>query len=223
MEKKDNSFVYGALGFLGVIVVGVIALLVYKFVFNNKDYVIDAYNNSYTLRVRDVFTKEEINNYSEEELDTLLGYDIKIPKIDLDTEDAKKINNDIYDLIKGYTNDVDNRRNIDNFFMKYDYEYKILDDIIFIQLNYIGYAFPGGGTIEQYLYYYDIKTNKELKNEDIMKRFNINSDMINEKLNNPDECFIELSKFYPKDDNTFIVYVPTNEYEGNEKIEIKFK
>ena len=220
---KDKSYVYVLIGFFSMLIVGLIGFLVYEFMIkdNDMEYVIDAYNNAYVIKARETISEEEQKNYTEDELNTLLGYDFKIPKINLETEAAQKINNDMYDLIKGYTNDLENKRNASDGFIKYDYEYIILDEVIYIKLNYTGYAFPGGGTMEQYLYYYDLKDNKELTNEDIMKKYQITTEDINQKLSNPTEYFPTLSRFYPKDGKHFTVYVPTNEYEGNEVIEIE--
>lgn len=111
------------------------------------------------------------------------GPNFKIPKINIDSNDARKINDEIEEMVENaqqYVEDY-NKNNIEGGGPSYiDYHYYINNDILSVVIEYSsGYDF-----MEYKVYNINVKTGKEYTNEDILKVKNISIDKFEERLSN---------------------------------------
>jgi len=96
------------------------------------------------------------------------GWQLDVPCIASNNENAKKINDSIYNII--YENRV---------FQKVEYEYFTNDNIISLVINISGFMGAGSGE-ENIVYNFDKNTYELVSNTDILKYLNLNvADFIN--------------------------------------------
>ena len=103
-----------------------------------------------------------------------------VPKILIDTDVTKNINSKIYKQCEPIINEVKDSSSRDNVTAKnsavessVDYEYTILNDILFIEVNVLSVNHRASGGFDRKIYYYDIKNDKELSIEDVVDLLNI--------------------------------------------------
>ena len=111
------------------------------------------------------------------------GPNFRIPKINIDSDDARKINDEIDEMVKNAQQFVEdyNKDNIEGEGPSYiDYHYYINNDILSVVIEYSsGYDY-----MEFKVYNINIKTGKKYTNEDILKVKNISIDKFEERLSN---------------------------------------
>ena len=111
-----------------------------------------------------------------------------VPKILIDTDVTKKINNEIYEQCEPIINEIKDITSRDNLTAKnsavetsIDYEYTILNGILFIDVNVVSVNHRASGNSDRKIYYYDINNDKELSISDVMALLNINVSDLNDE------------------------------------------
>lgn len=145
-------------------------------------------------------------NISNINLETGLVKKIDLPKIIIDNENAKNLNKKI---LNDYNDSIDKLKNNDaDLEFKIDYDYSILDNILFIKINYVGKLTNGGINYEFKGYYYDLDNNKELITEEIANKYDITIDKINESLKDYNKTVNDFSNpLFPSEKNIKIILV----------------
>lgn len=108
-----------------------------------------------------------------------------IPKLLIDNEQAKALNEKMYNLHKETIDMIKNNNSGDKmgtFNVNIDYDFSILDNIIFIKINYTNDSPRAGGNSSYNGFYYDLENNQELTTEEIASKYNITVDKINSTL-----------------------------------------
>lgn len=106
-----------------------------------------------------------------------------IPKLLIDNEQAKALNEKMYNLHEETIDMIKNNNNGSDYSnVNIDYDFSILDNIIFIKINYTSNNSRGGNNIEYHGFYYDLENNQELTSEQVASKYNITVDKINSTL-----------------------------------------
>lgn len=118
-------------------------------------------------------------------------YKIEIPEILIKTDVTEKINKEIYEKFKI---NIEGLKSTENGPSRVEreitYNYNIKDDILFILiLSTVGSTRSGGST-EYISYYYDIKEDKQYTLEEVLDKFSISVDNI-ENVTNRDSIVID--------------------------------
>lgn len=105
---------------------------------------------------------------------------IDIPKLLFDTDNAKKLNEKIYN---SYKNDINNL-NVDTekpYYFNIDYDYSVKENIVFLSITRLVGSSRGSGFSQTNIYYYDIKNDKELTLDEVCNLFNITLEKVKTK------------------------------------------
>ena len=131
-----------------------------------------------------------------------LVFKANVPKILIDTEETKKINDEIYEQCKTIINEVKDASSRNNVEAKnaaieayVDYSYTILKNILFIDVKTTRLNLRASGSSYDKIYYYDIKNDKELNISDVIKIFNIKVSDLNEESAESIEAIMPLNSW----------------------------
>lgn len=108
-----------------------------------------------------------------------LYHKVKVPKILIETDVTKSINDKIYNDYSKYVEDVKNNgKSYITYEIDIDYTYKVKNEILFLMINE-NINSSKTTSIQTYkVYYYDMKNDKELNLEDICNLFGITLNQI---------------------------------------------
>lgn len=102
---------------------------------------------------------------------------VEIPKILIETNSTKIINDKIYNDYMDFIKMFDKNYQFETFektqIINITYDYKIQEDIIYIIIKNTSSSSRAGGEVSYMAYYYDIKNDKVLTVDDICKKYNI--------------------------------------------------
>lgn len=135
-----------------------------------------------------------------------LYHKVEVPKILLETETTKAINEKIYNNYSKYVDDVKNNgKAYITYEIDIDYTYKMKNEILFIlvEQNINSSKITSEQTVN--VYYYDIKNDKELTLEEVCTLFKIASNMVEDK------SIKEIYAVMPNSLTHFDVYYNQNE------------
>ncbi len=188
------------IGILVGIILGVLGYFGYDYFFKDKgeEQVVD----DQTEAKEKVVESEEVSDYNDyitsqfygtlvtdfplEKTETDPDVIIKradIPKLLIDNEQAKALNEKMYNLHKETIDMIKNNNSGSDYSnVNIDYDFSILDNIIFIKINYTSNNSRGGNNIEYHGFYYDLENNQELTSEQVASKYNITVDKINSTL-----------------------------------------
>lgn len=160
-------------------------------------------NTNYTNLVTDAYNKEVSWNLPESvspnNNDTITN-SVILPKLNINNENATKLNQKILDNYKdiikiidnnSYTNEMEGRTA-----NKISYEYMINDNIVYMIIYEGNFVYYGSGSETYKGYYYDLKNNVELSAEDICKKYNITVEDINKKIDSENSQHEKASSDY---------------------------
>ena len=163
--------------------------------------------------VGDAFSGVRYFNWPEEVIkkneyfdpDTLY-HKVEVPKILIETEVTRKINNEIYNNYFKYIEDVENNgKSYITYEIDIDYRYKVKNNILFILIKQSINSSKLTSSEEYKVYYYDIKNDKELNIEDICTLFNITNSNVD------DASIKDIYAVMPNSLTHFDVYYNQNE------------
>ena len=191
-EKKNNKGLVWLIVILIIMILGLVGYIVYdKVLYKTKEPI----NNKSTTTIN----SSQVGNDNKEliyvckKITDENNYQLDVPCIASDNENAKKINNEIYDKI------YENR-----MFEKVDYEYFTNDNIISLVININGWM--GDGPNNVYLVYnFNKDTYETISNEQILNYVNkVPTKFINDYNNIIKTSFEEEKKQYEENGFTGI-------------------
>lgn len=149
---------------------------------------VDSENKDYNKYVTSQFSGTSVLPWPLEKTETDPDFVTKkadIPKIVIDNDEAKALNEKMYKLYESTIDEIKNNKSegkMATFDVEIDYDFAIKDDIIFIKINYKNGSSRSGSNYEYHGFYYDLKTNKELTSQEIASKYNITVEKINAAL-----------------------------------------
>lgn len=158
--------------------------------FDNKD---NNSNNETISRDKDEYVGLALSRYamlewylSDDKLSSDPDYIVRridLPKLLFDAENAKKINEKIYN---DYIYDIENLnvKTEKPYYFDITYNYSIKDSILSLMVERSAGSSRSGGGVSRKAYYYDMKNDKELSVDEVSKMFDITLDKVkNNNLN----------------------------------------
>lgn len=135
-----------------------------------------------------------------------LYHKLEVPKILIETEVTKSINNKIYNDYSKYVEDVKNNgKSYITYEIDIDYTYKVKNNILFLMIDENINSSKTTSMQTYKVYYYDIKNNKELSVDEICNLFDITLNQIE------DVTAKEIYAVMPNSLTHFDVYYNQNE------------
>lgn len=109
--------------------------------------------------------------YTSNNTDTMIfQYNVEIPKILINTDTTKTINNKI---ISDYSDDINvatGKKNFDGFEGNISYNYYVYNNVLYLIVTSEGANECGSGSSSLRAYYYDIANDKELSLNDVLSK-----------------------------------------------------
>lgn len=135
-----------------------------------------------------------------------LYHKVEVPKILIETEVTKSINDKIYEQYSKYIEDVKNNgKSYITYEIDIDYTYKVKNEILFLMIDENINSSKTTSNKEYKVYYYDLKNDKELTTLDICDLFGI-------ELNSLDDATAkEIYAVMPNSLTHFDIYYNQNE------------
>ncbi len=206
MDNKKSKTTMTILIIIIILLIGGYAVLIPGLISNNNQNSTNEGQNiskdsseEYTPYVAEAFNKHINLKFPEElqpdeyEKNLNISWHIVLPKITIETANAdifnKKILNDYQNLITMINNEKQENNNLFNSATSHhiNYDYYINDNIIGIIItNSFTCTRASSGTTYKG-YYYSIAEDKELSIQDILNKYNITIDEINEKISELDK------------------------------------
>ncbi len=181
---------------------------------DNKD---DNNNSETIVRDKDEYVGLALSRYAmiewylSDKIDGDPDYivrNIELPKILFDTENAKKLNEKIYN---DYIDDINNLsvKTENPYDFSITYNYSIKDSILSLMVEKSAGSSRGSSRITRKVYYYDMKNDKELSQQEIAKMFNITLDKVKKDSSNENNKNVkEISLIMPFT-NVCVIYYTT--------------
>lgn len=108
---------------------------------------------------------------------------IEIPYINIDSEDAKKVNQEIYKMYEEAVKTVVEEEQ-ENSYTAISYKYSIVDNIISLCIDSTPICIPGGGfTAERTVYNFSLENGKRLSTKEVLAKHNLSEESMIEKIN----------------------------------------
>lgn len=131
-------------------------------------------------------------NCADRDMDLYLK--VRIPQINVDATNAKKLNNEIYEKYKEYDDDnytINSNKGGYDIDISYTYKYAPEKNILFIQIieKYIAHCASGGVVYNSYAY--DMKNDKVLTIDELLKLYGISEEKKQEMIDIEFNEFVE--------------------------------
>lgn len=137
-------------------------------------YVLDGYNFASSGTFDEKYQPDE----NEKKMELMCN--IKLPKITINSDNAKKFNDKIMSEQNPNNGCQKNFKGVGSSHI--DYSYYVKDNIIFILITAQIVNHRGSGYNKHIGYYYDIANDKELSLDDIYKKYGITLDDVNKRI-----------------------------------------